>query len=169
MQNSWNTSEAYDLSMYEMEVPTPVRKRPAPQPIKGKKADPRQRRISAQKALSRRLVTCAVLTLLFLGMLLYHNVTVVELGDQIQSSTEKLSALEAEYSYLCGKLPGQNASDVENYAAENGLCRVQPYQVSYISLKSGDQAVRTEHAPTGSLLESMMNRMDTVLEYLRIK
>ena len=166
MQYSWNTSEAYDLSMYETEETAPARR---PHPAADKKTEHRLKVKAAQRTLSRRLVVCGVLLVLFLAMLLFHNVAVVELGDSIQSAAEELSVLESEYSYLCGKLPGQNSSEVEDYAAANGLCKVQPYQVSYISLSEGDQAVRTEHAPTGSPIEALMNRMDTVLEYLKIK
>ena len=36
-------------------------------------------------------------------------------------------------------------------------------------LNDTDVAVRTEAAPSGSVLESLMDSMDTALEYLRIK
>lgn len=59
--------------------------------------------------------------------------------------------------------------EVDSYAAARGLCKMQDYQVSYIRLNDTDVAVRTEAAPSGSVLESLMNGMDTALEYLRIK
>ena len=36
-------------------------------------------------------------------------------------------------------------------------------------MNDADVAVRTEAAPSGSVLESLMDGMDTALEYLRIK
>lgn len=163
MRSNWNTTEAYDLSLYETS-PAPIQ-RPQPAPVE--KAAPSKQTL--RRIFTRRLLACAVLLVAFLGVMLSHNVTVIELGDEIQTQTETLAALKDENSYLTGKLTARTISEVDQYAAANGLCKVQDYQVSYIRLGSSDQTIRTEKAPTGSFLESVMDRMDTVLEYLRIK
>ena len=164
MKSNWNTSEAYDLSMYET-VAAPVRTPQPVPPAPKKRRDP----AVAQRAAVRNLLTCAVLLVAFLAMVLYHNVSVVELGDEIQTQRDNLVELENEYSYLYGKLTARTITETGGYAATHGLCKVQNYQVTYIRLSESDQVVRTENAPTGSFLESIMDRMDTVLEYMRIK
>lgn len=164
MRSNWNTTEAYDLSMYETS-PAPLRKEQPTPPV------PKKRRsaAAAQRTLTRRLLATAILIVAFLAMMLYHSVSVIELGDEIQTQNDVLSLLEDEYSYLNGKLTTRTISEVDSYAATNGFCKVQDYQVTYIRLSDSDQTIRTEKAPTGSFLESVMDRMDTVLEYLRIK
>ena len=165
MNSRWNTTEAYDLSLYEVQQPVPERSSRTVPPQKPKKMT----RKAAEKALARRLLACAVLTVAFLSMVLYHNVAIVEIGDEIRSEADLLADLKNEYSYLTGRLTTRTAIEVDQYAAAQGLCKVQSYQVNYIRLDTAEQAVRTAEAPTGSFLESLIDRMDTVLEYLRIK
>lgn len=170
MRTEWNSTEAYDLSLYE-EAPARIRKEKIAEPAAAPKSTVRKK-VSAQAAartLTRRMVACAVLTIALLGLILYHNVSVIELGDEIQSQRDVLVSLQNEYSYLSGKLTTRTASEVDNYAAAKHLCKVEDYQVAYIQLNNADQAYRTQDAPTGSLLESIMDGMDTILEYLRIK
>ena len=159
MNSRWNSTEAYDLSLYE--VPAEPAKRPQPVPVAKNKA---QSRKAAQRGAMRRLTACAVLALV-----LYQNVSTIELGNEIQTQNDLYAALQDEYSYLSGKLTAKTAQEVDSYAAAQGLCKVQDYQVSYIRLNDTDVAVRTEAAPSGSVLESLMDSMDTALEYLRIK
>lgn len=165
MNSQWNTTEAYDLSLYEVQPAAPARTPKTAPPRKQKNMT----RKAAEKALARRLLACAVLTVAFLSMVLYHNVAVVEIGDEIQSQADLLEDLQNEHSYLIGRLTTRTAMEVDRYAAVQGLCKVQDYQVNYIRLNAAEKAVRTAEAPTGSLLEGLINRMDTVLEYLRIK
>lgn len=167
MNSYWNTTEAYDLSVYEMTA-APARQKPQAVPV-----DPRAQRRAAQKAaektMARRLVACAVLIVVFLGMVLYQNVSVIELGNEIQQQNELYASLVDEHSYLSGKLTASTTREVENYAAAQGLCKVQDYQTTYLRLNDADAAIRTAEAPTGSAIEDLMDGMDTVLEYLRIK
>lgn len=164
MNSRWNSTEAYDLSLYE--VPAESAKRPQPVPAAKNKA---QSRKAAQRGAMRRLTVCAVLVVVFLALVLYQNVSTIELGNEIQTQNDLYAALQDEYSYLSGKLTAKTAQEVDSYAAAQGLCKVQDYQVSYIRLNDTDVAVRTEAAPSGSVLESLMDSMDTALEYLRIK
>ena len=164
MNSRWNSTEAYDLSLYE--VPAEPAKRPQPVPAAKNKA---QSRKAAQRGAMRRLTACAVLVVVFLAMVLYQNVSTIELGNEIQTQNDLYAALQDEYSYLSGKLTAKTAQEVDSYAAAQGLCKMQDYQVSYIRLNDTDVAVRTEAAPSGSVLESLMDSMDTALEYLRIK
>ena len=164
MNSRWNTTEAYDLSLYEIPA-EPVRK-PQPAPALRKKAKTQK---AVQRSAMRRLAVCAVLIVVFLAMVLYQNVSTIELGNEIQTQNDLYAALLDEHSYLSGKLTSKTAQEVDSYAAAQGLCKVQDYQVSYIRLNDADVAVRTEAAPSGSVLESLMDGMDTALEYLRIK
>ena len=70
-----------------------------------------------------------------------------------RTQNDLYAALQDEYSYLSGKLTAKTAQEVDSYAAAQGLCKVQDYQVSYIRLNDTDVAVRTEAAPSGSVLE----------------
>ena len=154
MNSRWNSTEAYDLSMYEVPA-APVKRQPELVPPK--------------QAKTQRLTACAVLVVVFLALVLYQNVSTIELGNEIQTQNDLYAALQDEHSYLSGKLTSKTAQEVDSYAAAQGLCKVQDYQVSYIRLNDADVAVRTEAAPSGSVLESLMDGMDTALEYLRIK
>lgn len=167
MKAEWNSTEAYDLSLYE-EVPVHVRPEQPIREVKPavrKKVSPR----AAAHAVSRSLAVCGVLLVALIVMVLYHNVHVVELGDEIQTQMDTLASLRNEYSYLQGKLTSRTVAEVDSYAVGKRLCKVQDYQVAYIQLNSADQAYRTQDAPTGSLIESVMDGMDTILEYLKIK
>ena len=117
----------------------------------------------------RRIFAVAVLVVALLAIILYQNVSIIELGNEIQTQNDFYAALQNENSYLNGKLTAKTVQEVDSYAAAQGLCKVQSYQISYIRLSDADIAVRTEAAPSGSALESLMNSMDTALEYLRIK
>lgn len=164
MNSRWNSTEAYDLSMYEAPVQPVRRVQAAPAPKSRAKSEKAQR-----IGYNRRIFACAVLVVAFLAMVLYQNVSTIELGNEIQTQNDRYDALQDEYSYLVGKLTNKTAQEVDSYAAAQGLCKVQSYQVSYIRLNDADVAVRTEAAPSGSALESLVDSMDTALEYLRIK
>ncbi len=164
MNSRWNSTEAYDLSMYDAPVQPVKRVQPAPAPKLRTKSERAQ-----QIARNRRIFACAVLVVAFLSMVLYQNVSTIELGNEIQTQNDLYAALQDENSYLNGKLTTKTVQEVDSYAAAQGLCKVQSYQVSYIRLNDADVAVRTEAAPSGSALESLMDSMDTALEYLRIK
>ena len=98
-----------------------------------------------------------------------QNVSTIELGNEIQTQNDLYAALLDEHSYLSGKLTARTAQEVDSYAAGQGLCKVQGYQTTYIRLNQADAVTRTQAAPSGSLLEQLIDRMDTALEYLRIK
>lgn len=165
MNSRWNSTEAYDLSLYEVPV-QPVKR---PQPAPAAKTSRAAAKKAMQKTALRRLTVCAVLVVVFLALVLYQNVSTIELGNEIQTQNDLYAALQNEHSYLTGKLTAKTVQEVDSYAAARGLCKMQDYQVSYIRLNDTDVAVRTEAAPSGSVLESLMNSMDTALEYLRIK
>ena len=164
MNSRWNTTEAYDLSLYEIPA-EPVRK-PQPAPALRKKAKTQK---AVQRSAMRRLAVCAVLIVVFLAMVLYQNVSTIELGNEIQTQNDLYAALLDEHSYLSGKLTARTAQEVDSYAAGQGLCKVQGYQTTYIRLNQADAVTRTQAAPSGSFLEQFIDRMDTALEYLRIK
>ena len=104
MNSRWNSTEAYDLSLYE--VPAEPAKRPQPVPVAKNKA---QSKKAAQRGAMRRLTACAVLVVVFLAMVLYQNVSTIELGNEIQTQNDLYAALQDEYSYLSGKLTAKTA------------------------------------------------------------
>ena len=165
MNSRWNSTEAYDLSMYEVPA-APVKRQPELVPPKKAKT---QSKKAAQRSAMRRLTACAVLVVVFLALVLYQNVSTIELGNEIQTQNDLYAALQDEHSYLSGKLTARTAQEVDSYAAGQGLCKVQGYQTTYIRLNQADAVTRTQAAPSGSLLEQLIDRMDTALEYLRIK
>ena len=63
MNSRWNTTEAYDLSLYEIPA-EPVRK-PQPAPALRKKAKTQK---AVQRSAMRRLAVCAVLIVVFLAV-----------------------------------------------------------------------------------------------------
>ena len=120
MNSRWNTTEAYDLSLYEIPA-EPVRK-PQPAPALRKKAKTQK---AVQRSAMRRLAVCAVLIVVFLAMVLYQNVSTIELGNEIQTQNDLYAALLDEHSYLSGKLTARTAQEVDSYAVGQGLCKVQ--------------------------------------------
>ena len=109
MNSRWNSTEAYDLSLYE--VPAEPAKRPQPVPVAKNKA---QSKKAAQRGAMRRLTACAVLVVVFLAMVLYQNVSTIELGNEIQTQNDLYAALQDEYSYLSGKLTAKTAQEVDS-------------------------------------------------------
>ena len=92
MNSRWNSTEAYDLSLYEAPV-QPVKR---PQPAPAAKTSRAAAKKAMQKTALRRLTVCAVLVVVFLALVLYQNVSTIELGNEIQTQNDLYAALQNE-------------------------------------------------------------------------
>lgn len=153
---------AYDLSRYEPKV---AKRQPRLRVVE--KPSPRNG-LAPTELFQAGLVGAVMVAALC--MVLYSNAILTELSDQISTSNEKLSVLTSENQRLSAVLEGKmSLRNIEDIAKnEMGLSKMEPYQVEYVNRCDGDKIVRTAESPSESILGKIANRLNSVLEYLRI-
>ena len=83
-------------------------------------------------------------------MMIVSRVQLTELNDQITAGQEELSILKSETSRLSNELSSKtSAQSVDAYAAENGMEKVEAYQIEYITVDGGDKIEVSDPAPEG--------------------
>ena len=143
-----NTSEAYDLSLFETRTPQ----------LRAVKTEEHEK--SEQKkrhnVRSRRVVGRAFLALVFvalLAMMIISRVQLTEMNDQILDRQEQLAVLKSETSRLSNERSSKtSAQSIEEYAAENGMEKVGSYQIQYITVDGGDQ-IEVADPASGGLID----------------
>lgn len=140
------SSEAYDLSLFETGEP---RLRAVNSPERTAAMQERtKRRERRLKAISNVLI--AALFVAAVALMIVNRVQLTELNDQITASQEELSILQSETSRLTNELSAKtSAESVDAYAAENGMDKVESYQIEYITVDGGDKIEVSDPAPEG--------------------
>ena len=137
MQTPTHGSEAYDLSLFEER---PARSLKVVKP--SKKAVKEQRRHRRIQAFVNGAVTIlvAVVVCAVVGIMIYDRVQITEINDQILQKQEELGILESEEIRLSNELASQtSAEQVDAYASENGMQKIDSYQLHYITVDAGDR------------------------------
>ena len=140
------TSNAYDLSMFEAAEP---RLRAVKTPEKTDAMNNRKaRRERRFRAVSTGIIV--VLMAVTLVMMIISRVQLTELNDQILEGQKELEILQSETSRLSNELSAKtSAQSVDEYAKENGMTKVESYQIEYITVDGGDKIEVTDPAPDG--------------------
>ncbi len=129
-------SEAYDLSLFEEKPARLVALKPSP------KVQKQQKRRSRLHAFLNTVVVMAVsaLVISFVGMMIYSRARITEINDSIIQKQEELKIIESETVRLTNELAARtSAEQVDGYAAENGMKKIESYQIRYISVGGGDK------------------------------
>lgn len=140
------TSNAYDLSMFEATEP---RLRAVKSP---EKTEAMQKRKARRERRFRYITTGIIVVLMAvtLIMMIISRVQLTELNDQITAGQEELAILQSETSRLSNELSAKtSAQSVDAYAKENGMEKVESYQIEYITVDGGDKIEVSDPAPDG--------------------
>ncbi len=143
-----NGSEAYDLSLFEERPAKLVALEP------NKKVLARQhRRTRLQTAISTTLILMvASVVIAVVGLAIFTRARITEVNDRIISQQEELKILESETIRLNNELAGRmSAEQVDDYAAQSGMQKMESYQIRYISVEDGDKIEVPDEGEKGFL------------------
>lgn len=137
MQTPIHGSEAYDLSLFE-ERPAPKLREIKP----SAKAIKEQRRRNRMQTVINTAVTILTVTAIcaVVGLLIFNRVQITEVNDQIISQQKELEVLDSEMVRLSNELASRmSAQQVDAYATQNGMQKIDSYQLKYITVDAGDR------------------------------
>lgn len=128
---------AYDLSMFEEKKPNVVALKPNKKAVRANK---RQRRV--QSTLNTlATVACTAVALSFVLLAIFARVRLTELNTSIEEAREQTQILQSENVRLKGEIAEVASPDnIEAYAKEHGMVKVEPNQIHYFSVDSVDRA-----------------------------
>ncbi|MBQ3094243.1 MAG: hypothetical protein IJC52_03630 [Clostridia bacterium] len=139
-------SAAYDLSLFETSEPQLQAVHSPKETAAIKERKTRQARI--MRTISNMVIIAILLAAVV--MMIVSRVQLTELNDQITAGQEELSILKSETSRLSNELSAKtSAQSVDAYAAENGMEKVEAYQIEYITVDGGDKIEVSDPAPEG--------------------
>lgn len=129
-------TEAYDLSLFEPKEDKVIAFKPNK---KLQKAQLRQNKIQAFLNTAVTLLV-AVVAVTVIGTMITTRVQLTELNSAINQRKTQLTELESEYKQLRAEMAAKtSAQSVDAYAAEQGMQKVEPGQIEYITVDGGDK------------------------------
>ncbi len=139
-------TSAYDLSLFETDTPR-LRAMNSPEKttaIKEKKERRERRSRTVSNVLFGLLMISAVVMMIVFRV--QHN----EVNDRISAMEEQLTILQSETSRLTNELSAKlSAESVETFAKDNGMEKLESYQIEYITVDGGDKIEVSDPAPEG--------------------
>lgn len=139
-------TSAYDLSLFETNTP---RLRAVNSPEKTAAIKEKKER-SARRSRMVSNVLFGLLMLTAVTMMIVFRVQHTEVSDRISNMEEQLAILQSETSRLTNELSAKmSAESVETFAKENGMEKVESYQIEYITVDGGDKIEVSDPAPEG--------------------
>ena len=92
-----------------------------------------------------RVVAAGSILLALLCSYLFSQAQVSALAADIQKYESQLTAAQSEYSYLTSQMDAiTNQSNVDEIAAKLGLMKIDPSQVTYITVEQESQITRPD-------------------------
>ncbi len=153
------TNLAYDLSRFD-ESAARKKEQPkkAPQIKKVKKTAP--------KASPAKLIALIVLIAALAGSIIYSQVVLTELGDEVVSLTEELSIIKSENVRKSAELDAKTSlSSIEEYAeSELGYIKLDQSKIEYVSLSQDNQVEVIKQSGNG-VLNAVKNFFDSIVAY----
>lgn len=158
-------SEAYDFALFE-----PKRRQEAPQQDsniislpKEKLEQNRRAKVSPAKAVSGFLVLAVMLGVV--GTIVYGQVQLTELTEQLNSATKTLGESQSVYTQLKMKSDSKlSLQAVESYATDTlGMKKVEPNQVEPIELSKGDKSLVVRSETNRNWLTSLWSTIEQLL------
>lgn len=129
-------TEAYDLSLFEPKEDKVIAFKPNK---KLQKAQLKQNKIQAFLNTAVTLLV-AVVAVTVIGTMITTRVQLTELNRSINQKKTELTELESEYKQLSAELAAKtSAQSVDAYAAEQGMQKMEPGQIKYITVDGGDK------------------------------
>ena len=155
-------STAYDFSLFE------DRPRHTALKVVENIAPAKRKRLSATAAVSRFILGALALALFF-SYTLYNQAQLSELEMRIGSTRIQYSDLNSEYVRLKAEVDGKvSLRNIEEAAlSQNGMSKIESYQVEYINLAGEDKIeISPEATEKNGLLVAAKNKIDAILEYI---
>lgn len=129
-------SEAYDLSLFEPKEDKIIKLKP------NKKLEKVQKRRLKLQSLLNTAVTLFIAAMLVtvIGSMITTRVQLTEQNKIISQKQKELEELESEYKQLSAELAAKtSAQSVDAYAEKQGMQKVDPSQIQYITVDGGDK------------------------------
>jgi hypothetical protein len=159
---SRNSNEAYDFALFEpkrQQQEVPLKKSNIIELPQEKLEQNRRTRNNPIKAFSGFLALLVMLGIV--GTMVYGQVQLTELTDQLNSVNKTLSENKSVYTQLKMKSDSQLSLEaVENYATQKlGMAKIEQSQIESVELSKGDktQVVQSDAGQNG--LTSLWNRI----------
>jgi cell division protein FtsL len=160
-----NSNEAYDFALFEpkRQQEAPQRKNNIIEIPKKKLEENRKPRTNPLKAVSGFLALAVMLGMV--GSMVYGQVQLTELTDQLNTNTKILNEEQSVYTQLKMKSDSQlSLETVENYATQKlGMQKIQQNQIEPIELSKGD---RTKVVKAADGQDPLTSLWETILEML---
>lgn len=104
-----------------------------------------------------------------LSLVIYNNVILTELTDEINSYKRQYEDYLTENVLLTNQIASKmTLRNVEDYATTQlGLSKMEAYQIEYVDRCEGDKIVLTAHSPVEAEAK-FADGLSSVMEYLRI-
>jgi len=162
---SRNGNEAYDFTLFE-----PKRQQEVPQKKsniielpKEKLEENRRARNNPLKAVSGFLALAVMLGIV--GTIVYGQVQLTELTDQLNSTTKILDENKSVYTQLKMKSDSQlSLETVENYATQKlGMKKIEQNQIEPVELSKGDKTQVVQNGAGQDWLTSLWNKIVELL------
>lgn len=136
-----NTSVAYDYERFE--------RKPAQKPRMEVVRTNRAERVALdrQRMLMLRTVMLMLIVVVVAAVYLVSKVQVTELTDRVTAAKEELAAAQSENVRLSLLMESQlSMSNIEKWAEELGLSKLQQYQVTCVTLNASDVVIASGYS-----------------------
>ena len=151
---NYNDSSAYKFELFENKK---QRTEPQFKVIRNKKLEQAQNRNFMVK-------TMAYVAVFFVGIIsiLFNQIAITELTNEVSEKTNQLSQLENEYRMLSAELESSVAlSNIETIITRDmGMTKRTHDQITYVNLSEGDTMTLPEEAGSGILSKVWNSIMD---------
>lgn len=134
-------------------------------------AQPLELRVYQKKGISKeltgQLISSVAIIASLLVMLIYSNITLTELSDQVSTQRSEYEILKSESRRMMVELEGTvSLRNIEESAvATMGMAPVEPYQVEYVDLGGGDK-IEVVSSKIDPLLTKLKAVVETFTDYV---
>lgn len=112
-----------------------------------------------------KMVLCFAAALTISAMIIYNNMMLNELTDDINQAQATYDALRSEYQRLTVLSESQlSLRNIEERAKEQGMAPIASYQIEYVKIE-GDEHVEIYEAPP-SIFDKLADSFRAFVEYL---
>lgn len=152
---------------YQQENASAAPRRQPPQPLRVVKSRPKKKR--RRGALRLQQLMCFGIVLTISGTILYSQMTLTRLTDELEKKETAFDELQSETVSLRAQQDrALSLSYVEDYALNTlGMVKVDNNQAEYIEMNNPDRIEVSQPATSlGSVVSKFTSGMQAILEYL---
>ena len=149
----YRDSTAYDFERFAPKKPNNIVQLPGSEPQRQKKSPARiqAEKKARQRAVLVKVVACATVLFLMIGLRIFGSIKQTELTAEIHSTKTSIERLKSESVRLEMELASAVAyTNLEKAAVDLGMQKQQPVQTVCLMLNDEDQAeIVNQETPTG--------------------